>query len=340
MGKVVDGGLAYSFIRTYSLPPRLQKRILRIVNFSIIEERINSADELYLLIDNLVNRFTEPYTLSLSLDQAVSRESDRTFHEVIGAPDSEEGYSLRWTEIRRMLQDSISPENLGLLSLLLSKREELDLTISLDMIKESAVEINERLTMLRRIYEKEGELFLPSRPIEAVRFTPFQIRFKKRNYHGNPLAYYLEHQKEYEGLGRWGFYQSDSGLCAALRRKNQLEIVMPENNSPHRLSQESIDEIVAVHPFCNQNSGVAHKMLGKYSRATILKYWRAAGLPVRRAGSPSSERARARRRIINPREIFLEYLREKAIIASSASGWKRGFLMRIHDPLEGRVSEE
>lgn len=320
------GSLAYSFIRTYSLPPRLQEKILRIANFRIIEEGISSEDALYLLIDGLVSKFTEPYPRPMSLDQAVSRESDRTFHEVIGAPDSEEGYSLHWTEIRRMLQGRISPENLGLLSLLLSKREEIDLTISLDMIKERAIEINERLTMLRRIYEKEGELFLPSRPIVSVSFTPFHVRFRSRNYHGDPLAYYLEHQEVYEGLGRWGLHQFDQGLCAALRRSHKLESVMPENNSPHRLSQESIDEIVAVHPLCNKNSRLAHKMLGRYSHATILKYWKAAELPVRRAGSPSSERAKASRRIINPKEIFLEYLREKKLLLLPASLDGKGVL--------------
>jgi len=104
------------------------------------------------------------------------------------------------------------------------------------------------------------------------------------------LAYFRAHPKKYAGMGRGKLADFDRGLYQALGRKNQLDEAIPEADSIRvaggkkggkvgKLSQTQIDEIVAAYPT---HGGIVREAARHlpYSYPTIVKYWRAADLPI------------------------------------------------------------
>ena len=111
--------------------------------------------------------------------------------------------------------------------------------------------------------------------------TSKQVSHKKRReYNGNPLAYYESHSEKFS---KWKTRKQlaigDPGLYRALLRAGQLEESILESNNP--LSNNNINKIVAAYNPCNGNVAEASQHL-PYSKPTIRKYWKLNNLKAQR----------------------------------------------------------
>jgi len=117
-----------------------------------------------------------------------------------------------------------------------------------------------------------------------------KLRRKRRNYHGNPIAYYKEHESEYEGLGRRAFALRDGALYRSLLRAGQLEEAIAKDlriNGKGRepLSNDEIAILVNLYSIHNGNACKAEKD-SRHCIRTLLKYWRIEKLKIRKRGRP------------------------------------------------------
>ena len=117
-----------------------------------------------------------------------------------------------------------------------------------------------------------------------------KLRRKRRNYHGNPIAYYKEHENEYEGIGRRAFSLKDCGLYRSLLIAGQLEEAIGEdlrtnNKGKEPLSNGEITILVNLYSTHNGNARKAKKD-SRYCIRTLLKYWRREKLKIRKRGRP------------------------------------------------------
>ncbi len=117
-----------------------------------------------------------------------------------------------------------------------------------------------------------------------------KLRRKRRNYHGNPLAYFKEHENENEYIGRRAFALKDCGLYRSLLRAGQLEKAIGEDlriNSKGKepLSNDKITILVNLYSIHNGNACKAAKD-SRYCVPTLLKYWRERELEIRKRGRP------------------------------------------------------
>jgi len=117
-----------------------------------------------------------------------------------------------------------------------------------------------------------------------------KLRRKRRNYHGNPLAYYKGHENEYEGIGRRAFSLKDCGLYRSLLLAGQLEEAIGEDlriNGKGRepLSNDEIAILVNLYSIHDGNARKAEKD-SRHCIRTLLKYWRRKKLKIRKKGRP------------------------------------------------------
>ena len=118
-----------------------------------------------------------------------------------------------------------------------------------------------------------------------------KLRRKRRNYHGNPLAYFKAHPGEFEKYkGRRQLFKGDSGMYRALGRAGQLEKAIGEDlringKGKEPLSNGEITILVNLYSTHNGNARKAEKDSRRCIR-TLLKYWRREKLEIRKRGRP------------------------------------------------------
>ncbi len=250
---------AIEILETYSIHPRLKDKITRIAIKKINELHLFTFDEQYQYIDWLItkfkNRLANKHLHQLSLDTQLSRDSETTFHDVVGIedPDLEKLLGpepkglLPVYEIPRILRGYISKFTLKILRQLLHPISDKKvstghvLNTSRDEIIKNANKIQERLEQLAQLYGEGGKIVIPRRPIACVDFNPLSIRFKCRKYNGDPLSFFREHQRVYKGMSRTQLSKFDKGLYGALRKAGQLHEAVPKPDPDFPSEDLSVD---------------------------------------------------------------------------------------------------
>ena len=86
---MVSETLVKEIVGTYSLPQKLEDKIIRIATRRIDELCISGFDSTYRYIDQLIEKFRVPFwnRLPVSLDRKISFDSRGTFHDILGTED-------------------------------------------------------------------------------------------------------------------------------------------------------------------------------------------------------------------------------------------------------------
>ena len=298
---MADDKLIRSIVETHNLDPTIHEKIIKLAIGVVDQGFLNDFDSVYAYIDSLVEKVNIPYPerFALSLDRLITPDSTKTFHDLFGAEDeslatlfekpdnSEEGLPIE--EAISILGSKINEHDIALMQQLLDGCESnLILNWSPKELRINAYQIQERIAKLKDKYELDGELIIPRRPIVYVQLNKsLVIKFGKRTYKGNPLAFYLANLDVYAGMSRSELAKFDGGLYGALRREKQLEIAIPEIKKRESLfSQDEIKKIVAAHGTYKGNASKASKHL-LYAPSTILRYWKAEGLEIQKGGTKS-----------------------------------------------------
>ena len=207
-----------SIIQSYHLPRNLERRLISIGVRRISELHINSFEERYNYLSYLVEKFTSPFITRLgeSVNEIPSRKTQRTKEKTITAREALNCIRshLGWVDYLLLCQLVDNPEN--------------PLNVTRDQLLDRVPIIQKRLESLAKKYEKQGRLVIPKRPIIHVDFDPLSIKFKRRNYQGDPLSFFREHKRTYGELSRTELSEFDRGLYRSLLKHGQLEQAIPE----------------------------------------------------------------------------------------------------------------
>lgn len=189
-----------------------------------------------------------------------------------------------------------SEESRNTLLKLLGKLEQgsnLPVFLTVDDIIADFFGLNLRLEKLGRLLDHDRRFLQPERPLVYFSLDGPYVKWGKRNYNGNPLAYFRRHADVYGRFvteGRAALFDFDSAIYNALRthkaNKNgsfvrQIELAIPGVKPCGRpeIKQSEIDLIVGAYPhFDGVATRAAYDLT--YSRATITRHWRRAGLKV------------------------------------------------------------
>lgn len=308
---MADEKVVKYIVRTYDLVPKVEDRIIKKAMRRIDELFITSFDDQYEYIARLIDYLGIPYGARIvSLDSIVKSGSESTFYDILGREDmtlkdllepEELQERLSAHDIISILKGYMDKSDLNLMRRLLyykGNSKDLQLNISRKWLLASIPKIKERLEVLANNYRKDGQLFVPQRPIIDVSFFPsFSIKFGRREYNGDPLAFYRNNLEVYGGMGRRQLSKFDSGLYCALRRANQLHHAIPKADRSLvergmklgkrviKLSHVQIEEIIDSHKTYNGNMLEASRCT-PYSIDSIRKYWKLAGLNPLKRGRP------------------------------------------------------
>ncbi len=300
---MTNDGLVRGIVETYDLSPKLEERIVWIASERIDELSIHGFDEVYRYISGLIEKFQMHYAerLALRLDKPIETRFGEIYPS-IGVEDRDlsslfEGQEPKEIPERISINEAISilerrmdEHSCELMRQLLHQGSSggyLPLNISPEEIIENLPAIQLRLEELAYQYEKDGKIVTPPRPIIAVRFDPLAIRFGRRRYNGNPLAFFRAHPDVYEGRSRTEFERFDGGLCTSLRKYRQIDEAIPISDG-WRLPQAKKEGIVAAYKTYEGNASEASRHM-THSIQTILRCWEDAGLDIMQQGHPLEE---------------------------------------------------
>jgi len=240
---MADEKLVEDIMNTYDLPHKLKNKITRIAIEQIDKFYLYGFDNAYECISNLVEKFKIPFREKNVIrgDKLISSDSRETFYDLMGTEDSVlsslfgESENLSRTksldEIICILEPSLDKSDVELMRRLFNRN--LLFYIREEDIIAKAPKIQERFRELMKTYERGGKLIIPRRPIVQIQFNPLFIKFKRRGYHGDPLAFFKKHEDVYGGMSREELISFDIGLYSALWRAKQLHVIprKPKKNA-------------------------------------------------------------------------------------------------------------
>jgi len=248
-------------LETYKLSERLKDRLTYIASTTIEEKGLETFDEKYEYIADLIEKFLIPFgeKVALRLDSKVKIDSRTEFYNFLGLTDPnidklfqdecmENGEEERISEgimlkdAMGILEGQLDTLDLKLIHQLSTYKGKRDhrLNISAEEITTSLPSIQSRLDQLVTKYEKDGRLIIPKRPIIQIKFDPLSIKFRRRFYDGNPLAYFKKHYSHLN-LKRRDLLKLDLPLCHALYKYNQLDEAIPEKMKPIKVYEDPLE---------------------------------------------------------------------------------------------------
>ena len=287
---MADKKLIAYIVRTYDLPSPLEEKITRRAIRRIDELFIDGFDNIYEEVDRLVQRFTDEH-FSVSLDRPIKPGSEEPLSILLEQrsvsepmPEKEAISRDQILDIFRNQMDATSFKNLQQLFFSMNS-EDIFFSLSANEIAENAGQIQHRLEEMIQKYTTKKGIFISTRPIAHIQFNPLSVQLKYRLYHGNPIAFFQEHQQRYQGMGRGELSLFDPGLYMSLRRYHQLDEAIPftkKRGSKMHLSQEQKNEINNSYADYNGNATEAARHL-PYDMCTITLKWREAGFEIRKS---------------------------------------------------------
>lgn len=207
--------------------------------FESLIHRLDSFDTDTDLYRYITNRLLKNYTPTnlIKLDQRIKWDSKRTFHDIIGTVDNnleslleepnddKEQDKLTIDEALSILKLKLDPLDYSILEQLMPEDLEGKLNLNYESLINNISQIQRRIEIFSN---NGGNILIPKRPIIEVKFTDkdFKIIFGKRNFNGNPLAYFLEHYSN-KNLTRGELKELDQSLFNAIHRYKQIELAIP-----------------------------------------------------------------------------------------------------------------
>ncbi len=234
-------------IATYELAPKLEERILTIVQHQQEEGAFASFRETYDRISRLIEVFSKSpqqkrEERALHLDH--QPEKNRTWHQRIGENDSsliailedeiKEESNLNLQQALHLLQSEISSQTFEQMNQLCRTYFETHLNLNAQEVIELKDIIEQRAQEIFSIYLKEGKLFLPRREIKRIYFNPnLQIEFGRRDF-GDPLTFFRNNIDYYAQMSRTQLFNADRYLYLALIREKRIVEAIPFIHSGSR----------------------------------------------------------------------------------------------------------
>ena len=227
-----------SIVESYDLPLDIRNRVIRTARRRLQDSLISGFsvsgfDDIYEEIAIIVEECGIPYKERFSLDGKI-KDSDNSFLNFFqgeGENPTIKEQKLPIEQVIGILEKEIG--NTEFLRHLIKEASANALFVKAtpEEIIDAAPEIQGKVEKIARKYEVNGRILIPKRPIISVNFNfPSLVQFGRRLYHGNPLAFFRENIKTYEGMNRTKFHKFDPGLSEALRQKGQLDKAIPFKN--------------------------------------------------------------------------------------------------------------
>ncbi len=292
-------------VETYeNLSERQREKIIRIAEHNIKEQGITGFDSQYKYVGRLVEDFQQPWEerFALKLD-APPREGynhpliDSFFYGQNTYEVEHLFMGISLDIVAQLSEKFFDGRERELIHKLLNRSNgEEGIHFTHDEIVSGIPLTKRRLETLVRLLEEDIRFQQPERQIVYVNLSPDNpwIQWKRRRYNKWPIDFFRKHIDIYGRFveeGRKALQRFDSGLFNALR-DNTLEIdkrtvrqiglaipkLKPRGNLGH--NENIIKQIVLAYEYFDGNVSRASKTL-PYSRATITKYWRTAGLKIK-----------------------------------------------------------
>lgn len=301
-------------VSTYNLPPRIRSFVVQIVHRNAERLGLTSFDDQYRYISDLVERFQLPREdrMAIRLDSPAFGDG-RTWHDIL--PDrnhyEEEDEGVTLCEAVGTSYSFLNERQREIQLRLLSDSDAHGATyLRADEIVADYLGIKQRSEEVRRLIEQDIRFRQPGRRFVSVKLDDgFYMRWERRNFKGNPLAFWNEHLDVYERFveeGRKALSVFDQSLYAALNRCKTkiesgkevrlIELAIPKKKKPSLYRSYGVNEVVlreihnAYNLFNGDTTNAARHL--HCSRNTIAKYWRKSGLEIRPGGRylPKEER--------------------------------------------------
>jgi len=265
-----------SILKTYIIPKKLKEKITYLTFQKIHDNLINNYDEIYEYIDEIINKFQTPYQerFFIRLDISKYENSATLHHEFISTEEIEETSrkqtsfqnTLSILDTYEILEKHLDKTSFSLFKQLLFE-ENMQLNVSKEFLIKNPQKIKKRLEQL--VKKDKNRFFIPRRPI--IQINP--IKFRRRNYNKNPLAFFNLHIDYYRNLSRSELFKLDAGLYTSLIRWNQIESAIPEIITPGsstKLKQDKINAIIKSY----KKYGIVQKVAKEHciSRFVVDKY--------------------------------------------------------------------
>ena len=274
----------YATIRSYELPEKLEKKVLKIVEGGIEKECLTSPQSQYNYIDKIVSIYQRRWGegKEVRFDETQFEDGKRTKHEAISDETyepsglierfEEEPNYVTISDAFTQLEDQFDNVSLEFLKRALQQTGEVVLDVSTEEIEARSAWVLKKLNSLAARYKHKGQIIIPPRPIKDVKFHgELEIEFGQRRYPNGLLAFYLDNLDIYEGLSRYELFKVDEGFYQTLSRAGLLELVIPENLNARQPNEEEMMEIYNIYMAFNKNARTATKHL-PWSEPTIRKY--------------------------------------------------------------------
>ncbi len=214
----------------------------------LVENDISGEEDIYTRVTNWVDKMRVHHKEETAT-QIENRDVDGHVYDLVGEEDGNlallksdpqrERVGIR--EAVDSLRQHLDPIDLVILEKLLDRIKTREFLVSPDTLVDRVDQIRERVKQIAGAFQREGRVLVPTRPIIYIEFNPLYVRYGRRNYGGNPLAFFLAHQDVYEGMTKNHLKHFDEPLYQALWKSGQLDVAIPEDQ--RRLPEVVVSQI-------------------------------------------------------------------------------------------------
>lgn len=291
---MVEEAIIESIVNTYDLPQRIKYKVKNIANRRVGELFIGEYDDVYSYVDSLVEKFQEPYEERFFVRIDASAY-DILNHELIEdknfSPENEEDLDgISFNDVLDILESHLDEFTFKLV-------RQLDYRGKFNVSPEYFIKNISKIQARLEEFVRNNGFLIPRRPVIQIQLSPFSIKFGRRKFNGNPLAFFEAYPKVYSGLSRSELYKLDPGLYGSLKKVGQLELAIPEIDYSTQFQSISSEKIETIVRLYNGNSTKVARKVG-ISTATAIKYLREYNLKIREMGFVANKLPRGKRSAI------------------------------------------
>ncbi len=223
---------AEEIISTYGFTPSQRRWVIARTD-SVLSDAGLTFDRLYEFIGDLASKISSssPESSRILFFQEACLEGLAHRNSTGDTKPIEEKRSLRTKEVLGILESILGADEISILRQIIqcNGSRDLELNLSPQDLVDNAEAIKNYIVQTAEKFAPEGKLLIPHRPIVYVGFTPFRIRFGRRRYHGDPLAFFRRHDV-YRDMTKRKLRTTDKALYLALQKAGQLDQAVKGTN--------------------------------------------------------------------------------------------------------------
>lgn len=270
-------------VRTYELSPERSKSLIARAIEQAKAQVVSSFESLYSIVANLVEKV--PFWQRLFLRRH-SSELESLLSPSAELEEEPEPYctevfataTMRLEDALDVMKGRLSEPQMRLLRALSGAAggKEMLLNASEEDIVARTPDIMQRLEKIEGALGPLRTLVLPAKKLFTVQFNPVvSIRLGKRDFGGNPLAFFQQNRAVYEGMNLREFQYADGGLSNSLREHDQLGAAFP--NLRPNLTPDQHASVVSSHAPSGGKTAVAARQ-HNIAPVTVYRHWKKDGL--------------------------------------------------------------